>query len=313
MLTVVEPDALAYIPGSPAAFTQTLTNGAPRLIVHDATSLTFASPWASSPLNADLVFTLTYDPVLSRVRISATGMEVFTTAKVERSTDQVRWTTVRGGEDLEVFAGMIRVDDYEFSPNVVNYYRLSTLAPFGQSEIGSITPMLDSPWLKSVARPFLNQPIEFGGDQLPIQRPPRGGVFDIVGRSLPVAVTDVRGSKRYTVVLRTETDQQADNLDLILASGDVLFTHGSQCRVPSGVYWYVGMVDELEPIPEDEWQLTTAEVVEVAAPGPDIVGATSTCQTVLNLYATCADVLAAFATCADLLELVGDPSEVIVP
>ena len=181
------------------------------------------------------------------------------------------------------------------------------------SVTANTTPTLTTAWLKSIARPFLNQQIEFGGDQLLIQRPPRGGVFNIVGRSLPVAVSDVRGSRRYAVVLRTETAEQAENLDTLFASGDVLFTHGSQCRVPSGVYWFVGMVEELEPVPEDPWRLTSAEVVEVAAPGPDVVGATSSWQTVINTYATWTDEIVAKASWSALMELVGDPSEVIVP
>ena len=312
MLVLVDPE-IATIPGSAGAFTQTVTNAGPRIIVHDASALT-ANLWSASPLYADITLTVTYDDTLSRVRLVGSGLDSFTAVAFERSSDQIRWTTVRGGTDVDVAVGEARLDDYEFAANALNYYRLRTLAPFGQtSDVESITPTLDTPWLKSVARPFLNQPIEFGGDQLPIQRPPRGGVFDIVGRSLPVAVTDVRGSRRYTVVLRTETDQEADDLDLLLASGDVLFTHGSTCRVPSDVYWYVGQVTALEPIAEDPWRLTSLDVVEVAAPGPDVVSATASWQTVINTYGSWEDVLAAHATWADLLELIGDPSEVIVP
>lgn len=302
----------AWVPGSPGASVLSRSSGSGGAVYVDEI-LDFYGVWSSSPLNADILLTLVYDPVLSRVRITATGMEAFTLASVERSTNQISWTTIRGGGSVSVSAGTLKIDDYEFVPNVINYYRLHTLAPFGQYEIGSITPTLTSPWLKSVARPFLNQEVEFGGDQLIIQRPARGGVFDVVGRSLPVAITDVRGSRRYVVILRTETADEAEALDMLFASGDILFTHGSQCRVPSGVYWFAGMVEELEPAPEDPWRLTSADVIEVAAPGPDVVGATSTWQTVKNTYATWADVIAAKANWAALLELVGDPSEVIVP
>lgn len=309
---VVGPE-LDLIPGAPSPSTRILGNVRPRVFVYSG--LTFGSLWAraGSPRNADIALTLVYDSTLSRVRITGTGMDVFSLATVERSTNQVSWATVRGGGTVSVAAGTVKLDDYEFAPNVTNYYRVRTLVPFGQSEVASIIPTLTTPWLKSIARPFLNRQIEFGGDQLIIQRPPRGGVFDVVGRSLPVAVTEVRGSRRYVVVLRTETADQAEDLDMLFASGDVLFTHGSQCRVPSGVYWFGGITEELEPTPEDSWRLTSAEVVEVTAPGPDVVGATSTWQTVINTYATWADVIAAKASWFDLMDLVGDPSEIVVP
>ena len=49
-----------------------------------------------------------------------------------------------------------------------------------------------------------------------------------------------------------------------------------------------------------------------AAPGPDIVGATATYQTVLDNYVTYAALAGAFATYQDVLDLIAEPSEVIV-
>src|SRR5690606_42034275 len=54
-------------------------------------------------------------------------------------------------------------------------------------------------------------------------------------------------------------------------------------------------------------------LIECAAPGPAIVGASVTWLTVLNSYASWSDVLAAHATWADILELIGDPTEVAWP
>lgn len=50
----------------------------------------------------------------------------------------------------------------------------------------------------------------------------------------------------------------------------------------------------------------------MAAPGPDVVGETSSWQTVMNTYATWADLLAAHPTWASVMELVADPEDVIV-
>lgn len=116
----------------------------------------------------------------------------------------------------------------------------------------------------------------------------------------------------------TDTADDASDLDLVLASGDVLLVHvpaasGRVSAVPGG-YVTVGDVREITPPTVDLVQRVFAlPCVEVAAPGPDVVGATVTCQTVLNTYATCQDVLDAHDTCLDLLELVGDPADVVVP
>jgi hypothetical protein len=72
-------------------------------------------------------------------------------------------------------------------------------AAYLNEQTDDITPTITEPWLKSVARPFLNQPVTFGGDTFAMERPARRGVFDVVGRSLPVAVSDVRSSRRYSL------------------------------------------------------------------------------------------------------------------
>jgi hypothetical protein len=57
----------------------------------------------------------------------------------------------------------------------------------------------------------------------------------------------------------------------------------------------------------------TLPVIEVAAPGADIVGATSTWETLVAEFGTWANVLATFGTWADVVEYVSDPSVVVVP
>jgi hypothetical protein len=70
--------------------------------------------------------TTVYNPDLSRVTITATSLGDAQTALVERSTDQVVWSTVRGGTAVPVSAGtMATLDDFEFSSDVLNYYRVT--------------------------------------------------------------------------------------------------------------------------------------------------------------------------------------------
>ncbi|PWR08569.1 hypothetical protein DKT68_15240 [Micromonospora acroterricola] len=464
--------------------------------------------------------TLTYDPQLSRVRIVADGLGALAMMRVERSTDQVRWTTVRGGELSLPVSGEIRVDDYEFAPDVPNFYRVvgatawdeysrvsaagwgnapsgqvwqhfgtaaaftangnagqhihsttnsgrisvvdvgSTRArvrvtssvpavaqpagtaltvyaiarftddanfyqcrlgfipdlnitcsirkrvagvdttldsivlpgvthvpgtryvveldasgslllgrawregdpepdwqvsatdtalttgtkvgirtiidagstntlpftytlddflvtvPFRTIYSGSVTPALGGVWLKSLARPFLNRQVTVR-DVSEVIRRSRAGVFDVVGRSFPVAVTDVRGSRQWTLDLSTYSEQDRSDLDLLLASGDVLLVQvppaaGRLSATPAG-YVVVGDTREITPPTLDlAMRVFSLPCVEAAAPGPDVVGATSNWQTVLNTYATWADLLTAHATWGSVLELVGDPEDVIV-
>lgn len=187
-------------------------------------------------------------------------------------------------------------------------------APYLNEQLANVTPVLIVAWLKSVSRPYLNQAVTLGGESFAVDRPARGSVHDVVGRSLPVAVTDVRGSRRYGLIVRTTTAVAAANLNYLLASGDILYLHAPTGMVvpDGGVYLRVGDTQEQWPTGFGELRAWIVPVVEVAAPGPDVIGKTATCQTVINAYATCADVLVAFATCADLLAQVAPPSEVIV-
>lgn len=231
-------------------------------------------------------------------------------ALVERSADLVRWSTVRGGESVVLAAGTLRLDDYEFAADVANYYRMP-----GYS--GSIIPVLGGVWLKSVARPFLNRQVTVA-DFSEVTRPNRGGVFEVVGRSYPVAVTDVRGSRRWSLQVRTDDPQEANDLDLLLAGGDILLVHvpqgGGRISAVPGGYVTVGDTRMVTPPTYDlRMRVLDLPLVEVAAPGPDVVGASVTVQTVLNAYATCQQVLDAHPTVLDLLELVGSPTDVIVP
>ncbi len=72
---------------------------------------------------------LSWDAQLSRVLIdvaSVAGSSAFVT--VQRSTDGIRWSDVRGGSNLAVIPGMEPLSDYEFEVGAVNQYRVQTAA-----------------------------------------------------------------------------------------------------------------------------------------------------------------------------------------
>lgn len=195
------------------------------------------------------------------------------------------------------------IDDLVFTgaPQVV------TAAP-----TATITPTLGGVWIKSVAQPFLNRQI-IVHDYSDVTRPSRSGLFDVEGRSMPVAVNQVRGSRRWTLEVLTQTALEAKDFDLVLASGDQLFIHvPADCDVPGG-YVTVGDTSARRTARRSVRRIFDLPCVEGAAPGPDVLGATINWQTVLNGYSTWADVLAANATWAQLLDRVGSPQDVIVP
>jgi hypothetical protein len=186
-------------------------------------------------------------------------------------------------------------------------------APATIVQSASMYPSLDEIWLKNVMRSFLNRAwtaLWPGGDE--VIRPSRGAEFDVKSRSLPVAVTELGGSRRIALIIRTESREETRWLDYLIAAGDVLFLHTpDDCTIDS-MYCRIDQTMIRRNRPTGSKWLTELPLIECAAPGPDIVTATATWDTIFAQYGTFPDLAADFATFADLLELVGDPSEVIV-
>lgn len=266
----------------------------------------------------------TYDDTLARVQILASGMSgQADVARVERSTDAVNWTTVRGASAVTLSGGaiLVPVDDYEFTDAAATIYRVTGYdsASGIPTDIATveITPSLFGVWLKSTARPFLNTEVEVVfKNPTGISRPARAGVFDVIGRTYPIAVSDVRKSQRWTMYVRTETYADAEAVDLILASGDVLYVHtpdGCPSDIIPGGYVTVGdSTVEWHPL-RPESRLWTLPCTEVAAPGPDVGGAAITWASVLAQYGSWNELLTAVGSWADLLASVGSGAEVLVP
>jgi hypothetical protein len=214
------------------------------------------------------------------------------------------------------FLGRLETGNTNTLPQVITWDAIhvetgTSVYPF----TANISPAQTAVWLKSVARPFLNLIVALKGNTFEVGRANRGAVFPIVGRSLPVAVTDVRGSRTYAVNLGTDTPTAADALDLLLASGDVLFLQAPTGNVvpAGGVYVVAGdsTTKHLAPPLDPHWVQIT--LTEVAAPGSDVIGPVGSWQTVVNTYASWTALIAAKATWADVLQLVGSPTDVIAP
>lgn len=175
-------------------------------------------------------------------------------------------------------------------------------------QIGSVTPTLDGVWLKFIARPFLNTQVDAYGE-VNVTRRARNAVFDVVGRTVPVAVTDVRAGREYPLSVTTLTSETHSRLDFAVLGGDPVFVHAPPGSPVPTMYAVIGDTSDDQPVPGTH--LWTLPLTEVAAPAPEIVGATITWQGVVNAYATWQDVLDSQSTWADLLTLIGDPADII--
>jgi hypothetical protein len=268
---------------------------------------------------------LSFDATLSRVRVDATSLGgTITRATIERSDDGgSTFTFVRGGSNVPVSGGatLVETSDYEFTTGHLLTYRVRGYTSGGvltTTFTCTITVNQTQTWLKSVERPFLNRPLNCTLNPSPVGRDARMGILEIIGRSFPVATTDVRAGVDYDLNVVTATYEEQELLDYLLASGDVVYLQPN-LTFPQGVMFaVVGDTNASRPVRNricgDDYRRFTLPLVQVEVPDSDVVGAIASWYTVIVTYATWSAVMAAHATWADLLEdLVADPSEVIIP
>jgi hypothetical protein len=237
----------------------------------------------------------------------------------ERSLDSIVWTTVRGGSEVSVASQNAALDDYEWDSGIATTYRVTSYnaSSVQQAQFTtSITQDLTTPWLKVPAAPFLNQSIRVM-DVSEVTRRSRAGVFDIVGRTYPVAVGDVASSLTFTLQLLTNTHDEWHDLDYLFASGEIVYLQmpspGSFAHFAHSGYFVVGDVSRVPVNKVSDMRVWTVPLTEVGAPGPDVIGSAYTWTSALADYATWTALIADNLTWADLLNKTGSPSDVIVP
>lgn len=265
----------------------------------------------------------TYDPVLSRVQLAGSALGATATyAHVWRSTNNfTSFESVRGGSPLAVNSQLANVDDYEFVPGVTNWYQMTSYNAGGVQQASfttTITQDLAGPWLKVPAAPFLNQQV-VPSMRVEIGRRARGGVFDVVGRTMPVKVGDVSSSRQFTLQLRTEDAGEEQDLDYLFSAGEILFLQVPLAwdQFPSGYFSHGDPVRVLPPERERKVfprrRYWSVPLTEVAKPGASVVGSSYTWTSVVADYASWSALIAANASWTVLLNRTGTPSDVIVP
>jgi hypothetical protein len=264
-----------------------------------------------------MALTYDYDSTLARIQLfGALSDGTPTYAVFDRTTDGVNYTPVRGGNHVTVKTNEADIDDYEFPAGIATTYRLRS---YDDSDVlqetltVEVTQDLTEVWFKSVTQAYLNQTQKVTGVG-EISRDDRGGVFPILGRSLPVVVSDVRGSRKINLQIQAVSDEKRDDWDYFLASGDPVFIHvpSTNIYVQSGYYHITSSPEVLvgQPNPDRFFNLS---LVQMAKPTDDLVPVTYSWQGLKNDYATWADVIATETDWNDVLNNVGDPEDVIIP
>ena len=189
-----------------------------------------------------------------------------------------------------------------------------TRKPYISQETANVTPTLNSVWLKNIEQPFLNRSVT-PTDFTEIEQPSRSGAFNIVSRSLAVAVTELRGGNQFSLTLKTETNSQSEDLRAVLSGGKVVLLHlPHDFRMFPGGYYLIGnLKTRRAQSVYGERRYHDLPLTQVAAPSDVVVGTTVTWQNVISSFATWADVIAAEATWADVMDRIGTPADVVVP
>lgn len=198
---------------------------------------------------------------------------------------------------------------------------LATTKPtFASLGTASVTPAQTGAWFKFPLRPFLNQAVNLcnWSDEV---RPARGEVFQILGRSLPIAVTELRQSRQLTMTVVTVDSASAEALSLALSFGDIVYLQtpgpGVYCGLarrsyPQACYAFLGDVTIARALDGRPWYIVTIPATQVSPPDYMVPGASSTWQGLINSWASWSTVIAAFPTWNDVLSWVAAPSAEIV-
>ena len=99
-----------------------------------------------------------------------------------------------------------------------------------------------------------------------LTRPANRGLYQVLSRQAPVAVSSLRQLHTTTLVVQTSTREERDQIDTILASGRVLLLRNPDPSYPE-TSWYlsIGDTQESRPIPDQRqperlWSLPVVRV-----------------------------------------------------
>lgn len=259
-----------------------------------------------------LIPTAQYDRRRGRIRVSAAGLaaNVVRVSVYSRPAGTRRWTLVRGGHVAVVGGLLVRpVDDYEYRAGGGMEYRVDGLSNLeGQPEdiVQTATVDVDDTeaqvWLKFIPAPWTNLAVDLVVDDWELSRDARSTVHEVSGVSPPVVVSDVHASTRTAVRFRTTTDDALVRLRRALGQGAPAYLQVPDSVPLPTMYVSVGkFVSRRWGGLASRRYITTADLVEVAAPPPSVVPGSITYGVLADTYGTYAEVADAFGTYAEVI------------
>lgn len=253
-----------------------------------------------------LIASVSYDSSRGRVRVEAfTFPDAVAAMRVSSRTVGKPFSLIRGGL-IPVIGGLaVRpADDYEYAAGVTTEYLIEGLASDGVTVLSTARVSRDGsgdrPWLKVIADPASNVPVVLFDEPVRITRADRTALYDVVGRSDPIIVSDVAGSRRFTVRLVVESTAAADELDETLALGTPIYLQVPPDGPCPSVYASVGEYDRVRSSRKSTRWIFTLPLTEVAAPPSTVYGTFATYATVLEDHASYDALLDAVATYREL-------------
>lgn len=274
----------------------------------DAFSIAASGGFADHAVGVDgfLIAQLTFDEANARIRLNAfTFSASVTHALIMRRTQSGSYALIRGG-NVPIYSGRFArtVDDYEYEPGEIIYYRIQGVSDDGrvlqEATIRRDGFGVDQPWLKVVARPQYDLRIRMvgWGD---FKFNARSSSFQVQGRQDKVYTNDVHDLKTTTVELLTITPAETKQLELSLTRGQPVYFQIPGVQDFPSMYASVGDFDAKNPKKKNSGhKVFTVNVDEIYAPAYSIFASLTTWQTVANGYTNWQSVIDAYGSWEDL-------------
>jgi len=160
----------------------------------------------------------------------------------------------------------------------------------------SMTPVLPGPnskpyWLMNPGRPGQNIRVEITGFT-EITQGGKTGVFEIVGRSAPVIVSDIMESPAYEFTIDAPDKQAAKELAARIALGDPMYLLVADPNADIDTFYFTALsLKRTLDAPMSSWSVTVS-AREVSQPAPAVYGSTYIWNDVTSNYASWTAVLA---------------------
>jgi len=259
-----------------------------------------------------MILTATYADTLGRITLSITGMTSGNhSITVTRSSLRphvsgqaaVPYATgnVRGTLPLIVTGTATSVYDYEYDPsdgseNWYTVYQATDSVSLESAQV-SIRPVQTMWWIKSVQHPARNISAATGTshdsgigmtlvDLTSSTRSARQGRYEIIGSNLPVIISDVHTSTTLTATIYVSDRAKANQLESLIAGGDVLLLQPPTVVDAPGPLWVSPGELTIERQGADRSRLVVVELNECSPPSDLIIGSTWTYQNINDTYIT---------------------------